>query len=80
MRFGHTHTFNDADIVDVQDKTYFRLYQSKHDGLRQIVYSIVYSCAFAATFGVESARQRRQLVAYLRGIWDDLTMRLERTY
>jgi GT2 family glycosyltransferase len=64
----------------VRNPIYFWLYQSQHGGLRQVVHSIIYACAFAATFAIRPISQRRQLVACLRGIWDGLTMHLERRY
>jgi GT2 family glycosyltransferase len=64
----------------VRNPIYFWLYQSKHRGVRQIVHSIINSCAFAATFAIRPISQRRQLIACLRGIWDGLTMHLERRY
>jgi GT2 family glycosyltransferase len=64
----------------VRNPIYFWLYQSKHGGPRQIVHSIIVSCSFAATFAIRPISQRKQLVACLRGIWDGLTMHLERRY
>ena len=64
----------------VRNPIYFWLYQSEHGGLRQILHSVANSCAFAATFAIRPVTQRRQLVACLRGIWDGLTMHLERRY
>jgi len=64
----------------VRNPIYFWLYQSKHGGLRQVAHSIINSCAFAATFAIRPVGQRRQLIACLRGIWDGLTMHMERRF
>ena len=64
----------------VRNPIYFWMYESKHGGLRQVVHSIINSFAFAATFAFHPIRQREQLVACARGIWDGLTMHMERRY
>jgi GT2 family glycosyltransferase len=57
---------------------YFWLYQCKPRRVGRIVRSLIRSIAFAITFLI--LRQRRQLVACLRGIRDGLTMHIERRY
>jgi hypothetical protein len=64
----------------VRNPIYFWLYQSQQGGLRQIVHSIIVSLGFAAGFAVRPVSHRRQLIACVRGIWDGLTMHLERRY
>jgi GT2 family glycosyltransferase len=64
----------------VRNPIFFWIYQSKHRGLRQIVHSILHSCSFAATFAIRPLSHKKQLVACLRGIWDGLTMHMERRY
>jgi GT2 family glycosyltransferase len=64
----------------VRNPIYFWMYQSKHGGLRQVIHSIIISCSFAASFAVRPMSQRGQLIACLRGIWDGLTMHIERRY
>jgi GT2 family glycosyltransferase len=64
----------------VRNPIYFWLYQSKHGGMRQSVHSIIVSLAFAASFAVRPVSRRPQLVACLRGIWDGLTMHMERRH
>lgn len=64
----------------VRNPIYFWMYQSKHGGLRQVAHSIIHACIFAATFAIQPVSQRKQLVACLRGIWDGVTMHLERRY
>jgi hypothetical protein len=70
----------DARLLSRPKLIYFWLYQRRHGRLRQIVRSVMNSCAFAATFALRPISQRRQPIAFLHGIQDGLTMHLERRY
>jgi hypothetical protein len=70
----------DAGLLSRPKLIYFWLYQPRHGRLRQIVRSVMNSCAFAATFTLRPISQRRQPIAFLHGIQDGLTMHLERRY
>jgi GT2 family glycosyltransferase len=59
---------------------YFAMYQCRPRRLRWVVRSIMRSFAFTTTFAVRPVSNSRQLGACLRGIWDGLTMHMERRY
>ncbi len=84
-RFGpFTLTYYESSPIrcyyHVRNPIYFWMYQSKHGGLRQVIHSIVFSLSFAAGFAARPISQRGQLIACVRGIWDGLTMHMERRY
>jgi hypothetical protein len=56
---------------------YFWLYQCKPRRVGRIVRSVIRILAFTIPFLIRPLRQRRQLVACLRGIRDGLTMHIE---
>jgi rhamnopyranosyl-N-acetylglucosaminyl-diphospho-decaprenol beta-1,3/1,4-galactofuranosyltransferase len=64
----------------VRNLIYFWLYQFKPRGLSRIVRNIGRSVVFTMTFVVRPVSHRRQLIACLRGLWDGLTMHMERRH
>ena len=64
----------------VRNLIYFWLYQFKPRGLNRTVRNIGRSFAFTMTFVVRPVSHRRQLIACLRGLWDGLTMHMERRH
>ena len=85
LRIGpFTFTYYESSAIrcyyHVRNPIYFWLYQSKHGGWKQVVHSILFSIGFTAGFAVRPISQRDQLAACLRGIWDGLTMHMERRY
>jgi GT2 family glycosyltransferase len=64
----------------VRNMIYFWLYQCKPRRPRRVIRSIVHVLAFPTTFVIRPVSHGRHLVACLRGIWDGLTMHMERRY
>jgi GT2 family glycosyltransferase len=64
----------------VRNMLYFWLYQCRPPRPRWIVRSIVHAIYFPRTFFVRPFSHHRQLIACLRGLWDGLTMHIERRY
>jgi rhamnosyltransferase len=58
----------------------FWLYQNKRRRLRTVLRMLLVCANFVMSFAVHPITRRRQLTACLRGVWDGLTMRLERRY
>ncbi len=61
-----------------RNSIYFWLYEYRPWLPRQVVRSIIHSFVFTMTFASRPFSHRRQLIACLRGIWDGLTMHMER--
>jgi GT2 family glycosyltransferase len=64
----------------VRNMLYFWLYQCRPRRPRGILRSIVHAMFFPRTFVIRPISHHRQLIACLRGIWDGLTMHMERRY
>jgi|SRR5277367_3693866 GT2 family glycosyltransferase len=64
----------------VRNMLYFWLYQCRPCRPRRMVRSIVHVLALPTTFIIRPISHHRQLIACLRGIWDGLTMHMERRY
>jgi GT2 family glycosyltransferase len=64
----------------VRNMLYFWLYQCRPRRPRRIVRSVVYVLALPISFALRPAIYNSQLIACLRGIWDGLTMHIERRY
>jgi GT2 family glycosyltransferase len=64
----------------VRNMLYFWLYQCRPRRPRRVVRSIVHSLLFPRTFAIRPVSHGRHLIACLRGIWDGLTMHMERRY
>lgn len=58
----------------------FWVYQRRPRNLRTVLRMTLICANFAMSFAVRPIARRRQLAACLRGVWDGLTMRLERRY
>ena len=65
---------------NARNRIYFWLYQCKPRRMGRVFRSILRSLAITSSFAVRPVSRRRQLVACLRGIWDGLTMHMERRY
>jgi GT2 family glycosyltransferase len=63
-----------------RNSIYFWLYEYKPRLPRQVVRSIIRSAIFTMTFVIRPFSHRGQLIACLRGIWDGLTMHMERRH
>jgi GT2 family glycosyltransferase len=59
---------------------YFWLYQCRPRRPRRVVRIIVLVFVIAITFAIRPVSHGRHLIACLRGIWDGLTMHMERRY
>ena len=59
---------------------YFWLYQFRPLHPRRVVYSIARVLLFPTNFLLQPVSHRRQLIAYMRGLWDGLTGHMERRY
>jgi rhamnopyranosyl-N-acetylglucosaminyl-diphospho-decaprenol beta-1,3/1,4-galactofuranosyltransferase len=64
----------------VRNMLYFWLYECRPTRPRWVVRSIVHSIVFPRTFAVRPFSHRRHLIACLRGLWDGVTMHMERRY
>jgi rhamnopyranosyl-N-acetylglucosaminyl-diphospho-decaprenol beta-1,3/1,4-galactofuranosyltransferase len=64
----------------VRNSIYFWLYERKHRGLRTVAHVLLIAFGFTMTFVIRPVSRRRQLIGCLRGIWDGLTMHMERRY
>lgn len=58
----------------------FWLYQCKRRRLRTVLRMLLVCANFMMSFAVRPITHRRQLTACARGVWDGLTMQLERRY
>ena len=58
----------------------FWLYQCRRRSLRTVLRMMLVCVNFAMSFAVRPIARRRQLTACFRGVWDGLTMHLERRY
>jgi GT2 family glycosyltransferase len=59
---------------------YFWLYQCRPLRPKGILHGVVNVLLFPTNFFLEPVSHRRQLIAYLRGVWDGLTGHIERRY
>jgi rhamnopyranosyl-N-acetylglucosaminyl-diphospho-decaprenol beta-1,3/1,4-galactofuranosyltransferase len=59
---------------------YFWLYQFRPLRLRRVVYCVAHVLVFPVNFALRPVSHRRQLIAYMRGVWDGLTGHMERRY
>ncbi len=64
----------------VRNMLYFWLYQCRPRRPRWVVRSIVHGIFFPRTFAVRPVSHSRHLIACLRGLWDGVTMHMERRY
>ena len=64
----------------VRNLIYFWLYQCKDRPPSRVIRNIGRSFQFTATFLIRPLSHRRQAIACLRGIWDGLTMHMERRH
>jgi GT2 family glycosyltransferase len=64
----------------VRNSIYFWLYECRQSSHRTVIHVLMVCLGFTASFAVRPLSRRRQVVACLRGIWDGLTMQLERRY
>jgi GT2 family glycosyltransferase len=59
---------------------YFWLYTCRPLRPKGILHGVVNVLLFPTNFVLEPVSHRRQLIAYLRGVWDGLTGHIERRY
>jgi rhamnopyranosyl-N-acetylglucosaminyl-diphospho-decaprenol beta-1,3/1,4-galactofuranosyltransferase len=59
---------------------YFWLYQYRPLRPRQVIHSFAQILVFPMNFVLRPISHRRQLIAYIRGLWDGLTGHMERRY
>jgi len=64
----------------VRNMVYFWLYQYKPRRPGRVVRNIIHVLALPATFMIRPVSHGRHLLACLRGLWDGLTMHMERRY
>ncbi len=64
----------------VRNMLYFWLYQCRPRRPRWVVRSIVHAIFFPRTFAIRPVSHGRHLIACMRGLWDGLTMHMERRY
>jgi len=58
----------------------FWIYQCRRRSLRTVLRMMLVCANFTMSFAVRPITRRRQLTACIRGVWDGLTMHLERRY
>jgi GT2 family glycosyltransferase len=64
----------------VRNMLYFWLYQCRPRRPRRVVRSIVHAIAFPRTFIIRPISHGRHVIACLRGLWDGVTMQIERRF
>jgi GT2 family glycosyltransferase len=64
----------------IRNMLYFCLYQCRPARPRLLARSIVHAIFFPRTFAVRPLTHGRHLIACLRGLWDGVTMHMERRY
>lgn len=64
----------------IRNMLYFWLYECRPIRARWVVRSLVHAVVFPSTFAVRPISHHRHLIASLRGVWDGVTMHMERRH